>query len=69
MKNKELREKTIEELNKVLNEERSKMSQIRFDIKARQVKNYRKIRSMKKDIARIITLIKEKNSYSKVIKK
>jgi len=59
MKIKELREKNIEELKKMLAEKREKTRQIRFDIAAKQVKNNREIRAEKRDIARILTLIKE----------
>lgn len=65
MKVKELRDKTIEELKKILNEERTRINQSRFDIKAKQVKDYRGIRNSKKDIARILTIIKEKEVSQK----
>lgn len=57
---KELREKNIEELKKLLAEKRSSVSKLRFDIATKQVKNTRQVRNDKKDIARIITLISEK---------
>ncbi len=62
MKAEELKDKTIEELEKNLNEEKSKLSQLRFDVKARQTKNYREVRIIKKNIARILTIIKEKQA-------
>jgi large subunit ribosomal protein L29 len=58
---KELKEKNIDELKKILSEKREKTRLLRFDIAAKQVKNSRELRSEKKDIARILTLIKEKN--------
>lgn len=61
MKAKELREKNIDELKKMLFEKREKTRKLRFDIAAKQVKDTREIRHEKKDIARILTLIKEKN--------
>lgn len=57
---KELREKNIEELKRLLAEKRSFVSKLRFDIATKQVKNTRQVRNDKKDIARIITLISEK---------
>ncbi|KKP80086.1 MAG: 50S ribosomal protein L29 [Candidatus Moranbacteria bacterium RIFOXYA12_FULL_35_19] len=61
MKIKELREKNIEELQKMILEKQEKIRKFRFDIATKQVKNTREIRSEKKDIARILTLINEKN--------
>jgi large subunit ribosomal protein L29 len=61
MKIKELREKNIEELKKMLLEKQEKTRKLRFDISTKQVKNNRELRNEKKDIARILTLINEKN--------
>ncbi|MFA6159686.1 MAG: 50S ribosomal protein L29 [Parcubacteria group bacterium] len=60
MKIKELREKNIEELKKMLLEKQEKVRKLRFDIAVKQVKNTRELRGEKKDIARINTLISEK---------
>jgi len=57
MKIKELREKNIEELKKLLSEKREQSRKLRFDIASKQVKNNREYRNTKKDIARILTLI------------
>jgi ribosomal protein L29 len=59
MKVKELREKGIEELKKLLAEKRETVRKVRFDMATKQVKNKRQQRNETKDIARIITLIKE----------
>jgi len=56
---KELREKSIEELKKLLAEKREAVRKLRFDISTKQVKNNRQLRNDKKDIAKILTLIKE----------
>lgn len=56
---KELREKNIEELKKLLNEKREQARKIRFDISARQIKDTKSLMNTKKDIARILTLINE----------
>ncbi|HRY82659.1 MAG TPA: 50S ribosomal protein L29 [Candidatus Moranbacteria bacterium] len=61
MKIKELKEKNIEELKKMLSEKGEKVRKLRFDIATKQVKNNREIRNEKKDIARIETLINENN--------
>lgn len=57
---KELREKGIEELRKLLSEKRENMRKLRFDISTKQVKNNRQLRNDKRDISRILTLINEK---------
>jgi large subunit ribosomal protein L29 len=54
----ELRQKTKTELQKLLMENREKLRQLRFDLAAGKVKNVREIRMIKKDIARILTLLK-----------
>jgi len=59
MKIKELREKNIEELKKLLAEKREQVRKLRFDIATKQIKNNRDLRNDKRDIARILTLIKE----------
>ncbi len=45
------------QLLKVLADDREKLRQFRFDLSAGKVKNVREIREVKKDIARIKTLI------------
>jgi len=59
MKTQELREKNKEELAKILDEKRELTRRLRFDTVTKQVKNTRQLRNEKKDIARIITLIRE----------
>ena len=65
MKVKELREKNIEELKKLLAEKREVVRKLRFDVATKQVKNTRQARNEKKDIARIITLINEEKINGK----
>ena len=57
MKAKELKEKSSEELKKILQEKRSMLCQLRFGVKARQVKNHQQLKEIKKDIARILTFV------------
>lgn len=59
MRIKELREKNIEELKKLLAEKQEAVRKLRFDISSKQIKNNRDLRNSKKDIARILTLINE----------
>ncbi len=47
------------ELEKLLEEKRAKLTQIRFDITSKQIKNHREHRNVRRDIAKIGTLLKE----------
>jgi large subunit ribosomal protein L29 len=67
MKAKEMKEKSSEELKKILQEKRSILCQLRFGVKARQVKNHQQLKETKKDIARILTLLE--NESAEVSKK
>jgi ribosomal protein L29 len=57
MKIKELKEKNIEELKKLLGEKKESVRKLRFDIASKQVKNNREYRNTKKEVAQILTLI------------
>ncbi len=59
MKFSELRKKPKEELQKILEDDREKLRQLRFDLSAGKVKNVREIRNIKKEIAQILTLLKQ----------
>ena len=58
MKIKELRTKPKEELQKTLIDDKEKLRQLNFDLSAGKVKNVREVRKIKKEIARILTLVK-----------
>lgn len=58
MKSVELSKKPKNELQTLLSEKREKLRQLRFNISSGKVKNVREIRMIKKDIARILTLLK-----------
>ncbi|MCD5396525.1 MAG: 50S ribosomal protein L29 [Candidatus Pacebacteria bacterium] len=60
MKTKGLRQKDVKDLRKLERELREKLRQLRFDLASGKVKNVREIRKVKKDIARILTIIREK---------
>ena len=59
MKSSELRQKSKSELQKLLQDNREKLRQLRFDLSSGKVKNVREIRMIKKDIARILTMLNE----------
>lgn len=58
MKIKELKTKGKDELQKMLEDDREKLRQLRFDLSAGKVKNVREIRKIKKEVAQILTLLK-----------
>lgn len=60
MKIKELREKTEKELKKLLLSQREKLRDLRFKVSQKQLKNIREIRSIKRNIAKILTVTREK---------
>jgi len=62
MKIAELRQKTKNELEKLLQDNREKVRQLRFNLVAGKVKNVRELRKIKKEIARILTLLKKFNA-------
>ena len=59
MKISELRKKSKGELNKLLKQNREKLGVLRFDLISGKLKNHREIRNIKKDIARILTLLRK----------
>jgi large subunit ribosomal protein L29 len=58
MKIKELMQISKEDLLKRMKEEREKLRLLRFDLAAGKVKNVKEVREIRKDIARIQTLLK-----------
>lgn len=58
MKAKELRQKTKKELENLLAENRAKLQRLKFDLAAKKLKNSSQIKLLKKDIARILTVIR-----------
>ena len=57
MEFKELNQKPKEELNKMVQEEREKLRNLRFDLASGKVKNVRQIRQLRKNIAQILTIL------------
>jgi len=55
----ELRQKTAKDLLNNLTANREKLQSLRFDMVAGKVKNVREIRSTRKQIAQILTILKE----------
>jgi large subunit ribosomal protein L29 len=60
MKAQDLRKKTGQDLTKHMGEARAKLQQLRFDLPSGKIKNVREIRQLRREIARILTVLKEK---------
>ena len=59
MKTSELRKKDKKELEKTVHELQKKLSDIRFKFSSGKLKNVKEINNSKKEIARILTILKE----------
>ncbi|MFN4131758.1 MAG: 50S ribosomal protein L29 [Caldimicrobium sp.] len=60
MKAKELRELSLPELKEKLSELRQELFNLRFQKSIHRLENPMKIRNIRRDIARVLTIIKEK---------
>lgn len=56
----ELRSKSIEELKRLLEETQSEIKKLIMELKSRKLKNTASIEQKRKDIARILTFVREK---------
>lgn len=66
MKAKELQLKSDKELQIVLQEKREKMGALKFDIATtKKLKNISEIKEMKKDIARVLTILNKRRKENK----
>ena len=59
MKTAELRKKSNNELQKSVEDFKKKLSEIRFTFSANKLKNVKEISNIKKEIARIMTILRE----------
>ena len=62
MKATELRNLTVEQLNEKLKELKTELFNLRFQHAVNQLDNPHKIADVKKDIARVMTILHEKNA-------
>ena len=62
MKAAELKTLTVEELNAKLKELKTELFNLRFQPAINQLENPHKIADVKKDIARVMTILQEKNA-------
>jgi large subunit ribosomal protein L29 len=66
MKAKQLKDLSIEELNKKERELRKELFNLRFQVAKGELQNVKRIKAVRKDIARILTIIAENaKSFSK----
>ena len=63
---KDIKLKSQVELQKILNSSREKLRELRFKVSQNQLKNIRGIRSLKKKIAKVLTLINQKRQEQTV---
>lgn len=61
MKMNELRQKLNEELTSLMREKRSRIDELRFLLRQNKIKNVKETSAIKKDIARIQTIISSQN--------
>lgn len=59
MKLKDIRKKNESELKEILAVKREKLRELRFKDSNKQLKNVREIRNVRKEIAQLLTLLKE----------
>jgi len=59
MKIRELKQKSDKELKRTLTTLRDKLRELRFNLTGGKVKNIKEVHQTKKDIARVLTLLKQ----------
>ncbi len=62
MKPAELRDMTIAELREQLENDRQELFNLRFQASSQQLENPRRIREVRKNIARILTILSQRNT-------
>lgn len=68
MNTKDLRKKTVGELDKELSEKVSALSNFKFGTSGSKVKNVKAGKNLKKDIAQILTILREMKADTKITK-
>jgi len=64
MKNIDLQNKTKEEISTMLNDFKSKLLQLNFEMGEKRLKDFSQVKKTKKEIARILTFLNSKSSIS-----
>ena len=65
MKAKELQKRSGQELQKLLNDKKSRVVELKMNIASGNVKNVSEMREVKKDIARVYTILEERANKPK----
>ncbi|MFA5249362.1 MAG: 50S ribosomal protein L29 [Candidatus Paceibacterota bacterium] len=60
MKKPEFKQKTKEELEKILGDKRNEVQVLEFQLVSGKIKSAKELRASKKDIARILTILNQK---------
>ncbi len=60
MKASEVRNLTTEDIRKQLNDNHQELFNLRFQIETRRLKNYQRIQDVRRDIARLHTVLRER---------
>lgn len=66
MKEVELQKKSKAKLKELLIKRRARLRTLRFDLSSGKVKNVREIRSLRRDIARILTILEETKTTKEI---
>ena len=56
----DIRKKSDDDLQKELRDLRSRLRELRFKVGSHEMKNHQQLRGARKDIARILTILKER---------
>lgn len=59
MRTADLQKKTAKELQAMLQEERTRLQRLKFELSAGKVKNVREVRRIRRGIARILTFLRQ----------
>lgn len=62
MKNEELRQLSVDELKKRLVDETTNLAHLRFQLSTSQLESPIKVRTVRRDIARLMTMIREREA-------
>lgn len=58
-----LKQKTSEDLRRLLDEHRARLADLRFQLRARELKNVHELRATRRTIARILTILHQGSQH------
>ncbi|MCX7698695.1 MAG: 50S ribosomal protein L29 [Candidatus Goldbacteria bacterium] len=68
MKPQEIRELTVQEIERKIKEYKDNLFKLKLKLATKQIENTSQIRILKRDIARMMTILKEKKSKEEAVK-